>query len=70
MSSFQPDQTDDQRALITKTISVKVENTSQRNAPMKIWANFVGLTSSEGVALGAPRLEERSTLCRVTYGNG
>jgi len=36
---------------------------------MKVWADFVWLTSADSVALRAPRFEERSTLSSVTYTN-
>jgi hypothetical protein len=36
------------------------------NAPMEVRANFVGLTSTEGMALSTTSLEEGSSLSRVT----
>ncbi len=48
-------------------ISVNVEWAIIRDAPVQVGSDFVGFTGGNGMTLGAPCLEETSTLGSVTY---
>ena len=66
MSSPRPGRSYD-RKRCNKSVSELRDVSGDADIPVQVGANFVGLASTESVALSATSLEERGTLASVTY---
>lgn len=66
MSNPRPGRSYD-RKCCNQSVSELRDVSGDGDIPVQVGANFVGLASTESVALSATSLEERGTLASVTY---